>query len=490
MSTKPLTILILAAGKGTRMQSSLPQVMHPLAGTSMLNWPIATSETLTHDKIITVIGPDMPALADAVKPHEVIIQDERNGTGGAVKAALPALENASSKVLIVMGDEPLVAAQSLQALIDTNSLSVQGVKTATPHGLGRMVLHDDGSLKDIVEERDCDEQQRLLQLCNAGNYCVPAEQLAQWVNQIGNDNAQGEYYLTDLPAIAAKDGVAAKVVECDWNGAWGINDRTQLAEHEQKLQRILREKAMQNGVTMFDPNSVYVSHDTQIGAGCVIEPNVFFGQGVSIENDVTIRAFSHIEDTQIASGSVIGPFARLRGGSVLSEDVKVGNFVELKNAQLAQGVKASHLSYLGDTSIGASSNIGAGTITCNYNGFEKNQTTIGEGVFVGSNSALVAPITIEDGAMIAAGSTITKNVPKDALAMTRADENTHEGWAARYRKIKAVAKKTILLLALIGLSSTPALACQEFKATLDQLEKAVKQQPKEKLKQPKPLPSK
>ena len=490
MSNKSLAIVILAAGKGTRMKSDKPKVMHELAGKPMINWLIETCEQLNPAKIITVIGPDMDDLAAAVTPHETAIQENRNGTGGAVKCALPALDGFDGDVLIVMGDEPLVQIESLQALIEEGGLTVQGFDTLTPAGLGRMVLNNDGTLHGIVEDADCNDAQKQISLCNAGNYCVPADKLAGWIEQIGDDNAQGEVYLTDLPAIAAKDGVPTKVIRGTWIGPWGINDRVQLSIHEKMLQIRLREQALHNGVSMIDPDSVYFHYDTKIGVGSVIEPNVFFGAGVSIDEGVTIKAFSHIEDTHIKANVAVGPFARLRGGSTLGENVKIGNFVELKNAQLAEGVKASHLSYLGDAEIGENSNIGAGTITCNYNGFEKNKTQIGENVFIGSNSSLVAPIKIEDGALIAAGSSMTEDVPKDALGIARAETKVKEGWAARFRKLKAAGKAAVLIGALIG-AAIPALACEGFKNSISALEAVVAQHQRQAAATPKkqtPLP--
>ncbi len=437
MSKTPLAILILAAGKGTRMKSDKPKVMHELAGKPMINWLIGTCEQLTPQKIITVIGPNMDALAKAVEPHETVIQETRNGTGGAVKCALPALENFDGNILILMGDEPLVSLESLQELIKIGGLAVQGFDTLTPFGLGRMVLNEDGTLNEIIEDRDCTPQQKKISLCNTGNYCVPSKKLAEWVDQIGNDNAQQEYYLTDLPAIAAKDGVKTQVIRSHWKGPWGVNDRIQLSAHEKMLQQILREKAMLNGVAMIDPDSVYFHYDTIIASGTTIEPHVFLGAEVIIEENVTIRAFSHIEKTHIKSGATIGPFARLRGGSTLGENTKVGNFVELKNTKLDDGAKASHLSYLGDSEIGVHTNIGAGTITCNYDGYQKHKTVIAENVFIGSNAALIAPVKIDKGSIIAAGSTVTKNVPVDTLYISRPSHQIKEGWAKRYHDHKA-----------------------------------------------------
>lgn len=474
MSKKPLAIVILAAGKGTRMKSDKPKVMHELAGKPMINWLIDTCERLSPAKIITVIGPDMPELAEAVAPHETAIQETRDGTAGAVKAALPALDGFDGNVLILMGDEPLVAPNILEALIAADTLSVQGFDTFSPAGLGRMVLNDDGSLKQIVEDKDCDAVQKQITLCNAGNYCVPADQLAQWVNQIGNDNAQKEFYLTDLPAIAAKDGVATTVIRGNWIGPWGVNDRLQLAIHEKMLQTRLREQALLNGVTMMDADSVYFHHDTKIGEGVTIEPNVFFGPDVTIDKGVTIKAFCHIEGAYIKSGATIGPFARLRPGTNIAEDVRIGNFVEVKKSNIGKGSKINHHGYVGDAEMGEGVNFSCGAITVNYDGFDKHKTIIGDNVMVGSNVSLVAPIKIGDGAFLAAGSTLTKDVEGDALSMTRPATENKAGWAAKYRKLKKAAKKSVIVLAVIS-ASTPALAepCPGFTNAMDALDQAM-----------------
>jgi len=473
MSNTPLAIIILAAGKGTRMKSDIPKVMHELAGKPMINWLIETCERLNPDKIITVIGPDMPELAAAAAPHETVIQETRNGTGGAVKCALPALNGFNGNVLIVMGDEPLVELDTLESLINANTLAVQGFNTQTPAGLGRMIVNDDHSLKEIVEDADCTPDQKQITLCNAGNYCVPSESLAAWINQITDDNAQGEIYLTDLPAIAAKDGVKTTVIQSNWNGAWGVNDRTQLAAHEEKAQNILREDAMKNGVSMIDPATVYLRHDTKIAGGTILEPNIFFGSNVTIENDVTIKAFSHIEGAHIKSGAIIGPFARLRPETQIGQDVRIGNFVEVKKSKIGKGSKLNHHGYVGDTEMGEGVNFSCGAITVNYDGFQKHKTIIGDNVMVGSNVSLVAPIEIGDGAFLAAGSTLTANVESDALSMTRTKAETKPGWAAKYRKIKSAAKKSAILVALIGTSAAPALACEGFKNDMAALESMV-----------------
>lgn len=456
------------------MKSDKPKVMHELAGKPMINWLLDTCESLSPDKIITVIGPDMDELAAAVSPHKTAIQENRNGTGGAVKAALPELEGFDGDVLIVMGDEPLVELQTLKNLIAADGLAVQGFNTSKPQGLGRMVINGNGTLKGIVEDADCDDEQRQITLCNAGNYCVPADKLAGWIESIGDDNAQGEYYLTDLPEIAAKDGVKTHVVQSRWDGPWGVNDRVQLAGHEKMAQNILREQAMREGVSMQDPDTVYLWHDTKIAAGAIIEPNVFFGPEVTIEKDVHIKAFCHFEGARIQAGTTIGPFARLRPGTEIGEDVRVGNFVEIKKSTIAKGAKISHLAYVGDTEMGEDVNFSCGAITVNYDGFNKHKTIIGDNAMVGSNVSLVAPITIGSGAFLAAGSTITSDVESDALSLTRPETQTKKGWAARFRKIKAASKNGIFIAALIGIS-TPAIACEGFKNNMSALEAVVAQ---------------
>jgi len=474
MSNNPLAIVILAAGKGTRMKSDKPKVMHELAGKPMINWLIDTCEQLNPQKIITVIGPDMPELAEAVAPYETAIQETRDGTGGAVKCALPHLEGFNGDVLILMGDEPLVHLESLQALINAGSLAVQGFDTLSPAGLGRMILNEDGTLKEIIEDSDCTLEQKQISLCNAGNYCVPADKLGDWINQIGSENAQNEYYLTDLPSIAAKDDVQTQVVRGQWLGPWGVNDRLQLSVHEKMLQIRLRENALLNGVSMIDPDSVYFHHDTKIESGVIIEPNVFFGAGVSIDSGAHIKAFCHIEGADIASNAIIGPFARLRPETQIAQDVRVGNFVEVKKSTIGKGSKINHHGYVGDTDMGEGVNFSCGAITVNYDGFEKHKTIIGDNVMVGSNVSLVAPINIGDGAFLAAGSTLTNNVESDALSMTRTEAENKAGWAAKYRAIKSAAKKSAIILAILGCTS-PALACEGFKNSMSALEQTLEQ---------------
>jgi len=432
----PLAIVILAAGKGTRMKSALPKVMHEIAGRPMIGWLIEVAESLNPEKIIVVTAPGMDDVAAAVAPHQIAIQETQRGTGDAVKPAIPFLKGFEGKVLILLGDEPFLEREVLEEMIAWDGLSVMAVRPLSPKGLGRMIANDDGTLDRIVEEKDATEEQKEIRLCNAGNFCVPSRHLSKWLDQLGSDNAQKEFYLTDIPKIAEKDGYLTYVVETDVQWVWGINTRAELAEHERMAQVNLRDKAMMNGATLIDPNTVTLSYDTKFGQDVVVEPNVVFGPGVIVGDNVVIHAFSHLTEVTIDNGASVGPFARIRGGAHLKENVKIGNFVEVKKSTLDKGSKVNHLSYIGDASVGAATNIGAGTITCNYDGFDKHKTQIGSGVFVGSNSTLVAPVTLEDGSFVAAGSVVTHDVPKDALTVGRAHQTVKEGWASLYRKKK------------------------------------------------------
>ena len=432
----PLAILILAAGRGTRMKSDLPKVMHKIAGRPMIGWLIELAEKLDPEKIIVVTAPGMDDVAAAAAPHQVAIQKEQRGTGDAVRAALPALKGFNGKILVLLGDEPFLDRGVLEEMIGWNGLSVMAVRPLSPKGLGRLIVHEDGTLDRIVEEKDASEEEREIRLCNAGNFCIPSTHLEKWISQLTPNNAQGEFYLTDVPKIAERDGFLTYVVETDVQWVWGINTRAELAEHERMAQVNLRERAMAGGATLIDPNTVYFSYDTVLGRDVVVEPHVVFGPGVRVGDNVVIHAFSHLEGAVVESGASVGPYARLRPGAHLHEKSKVGNFVEVKNASLGKGAKINHLSYVGDSSVGVAANIGAGTITCNYDGFDKHKTIIGNGVFVGSNSTLVAPLTLEDGSYVAAASVVTHNVPKDSLIIARARSVIKEGWAALYRNRK------------------------------------------------------
>lgn len=442
MSKSNLAIVILAAGKGTRMKSALPKVMHPIAGRPMLGWLIEAAEKLKPEKIVVVVAPGMDDVRAVAAPHDVVIQKEQKGTGDAVRPAAKALEGFKGKVLVLLGDEPFVPLPAIKKMIAWDGLSVMGVRPVAYEGLGRIVTHDDGTLDRIVEEKDATPAEKRIDLCNAGNFCVPAEHLSKWLGRLKNDNAQKEYYLTDLPRIAEKDGYVTLVVEADVaRMRWGVNTRSELAEREREAQIMLREAAMAKGATLQDPESVYFSFDTKLGQDVVVAPHVVFGPGVSVADNVSIHAFTHLEGVTIDKGASVGPFARLRPGTHLEEGAKIGNFVETKNTRFGKGAKANHLAYIGDAVVGGHSNIGAGTITCNYDGFDKHKTKIGDGVFVGSNSTLVAPLSIADGAYVAAGSVITDNIPADALAVARNRPIIREGWAASYRNEKVKKKK-------------------------------------------------
>ncbi|MCC6597544.1 MAG: bifunctional UDP-N-acetylglucosamine diphosphorylase/glucosamine-1-phosphate N-acetyltransferase GlmU [Alphaproteobacteria bacterium] len=444
MNAKPLAIVILAAGKGTRMKSALPKVMHALAGRPMINWLLDTASALSPQKIIVVTGPDMPMLADAVAPNQVVIQMERNGTGGAVRCALPALTGFEGDVLVLLGDTPLLSLRTLQGLLAAKQqagISVLGARLEDPFGYGRLLMDDEHYITAIVEEKDANEAQRDIRVVNAGAFCIDGARLERWVSQIDNRNAQGEYYITDLPAIAAHEGAGTKAyITCDGDEILGCNSRSNLAALEKTLQGRLRRALMDSGVSMLDPETVYLWHDTQIAPGCLIEPNVFFGPGVRLDPDVTVRAFSHLEGAHIESGASIGPFARLRPGTIIGAGARLGNFVEVKKSTIGAGSKINHLAYVGDCKMGADVNFSCGAITVNYDGFEKHETIIGDGVMVGSNVNLVAPLSLGAGAFIAAGSTVIEDVPADSLAIERGATRKIAGWAARHRGMKRAAK--------------------------------------------------
>ena len=436
MLQKPLAVVILAAGKGKRMQSDLPKVMHELAGKPMISILIDQLRQLDPQKIIVVTAPDMEDLRNLVRPNETVIQQNQNGTADAVKAALPALADFEGNVLILLGDEPLVPMQVLEEMAAHDAPSVMAIIPPDPTGLGRMVMDEEGRLINIVEDRDCNEDEREILVCNAGNFCVPSKYLEKWLSGIGNENAQGEYYLTDLPVMAAKDNLAFDVFTVPIDHIWGVNDKLQLSEHERIFRQILRDAHIMNGVQMVDPETVYFHHDTIVAPGAIIEPSVFFGPNVRIEKNVHVKAFSHIEGAHIKTGSVIGPFTRLRPGSEIGENVKIGNFVEIKKSEIGSGSKISHLAYVGDCEMGSDVNFSCGAITVNYDGFDKYKTIIGDGALIGSNVSLVAPVTIGAGSFVAAGSTVNINVPEDSLSIAREKPINHEGWAAKFRKRK------------------------------------------------------
>jgi UDP-N-acetylglucosamine diphosphorylase/glucosamine-1-phosphate N-acetyltransferase len=446
MSHRENAVVLLAAGLGTRMKSALPKVMHRIAGRPMIQSVLDTVTTLSPARIVVVVGEGMADVAKAVAPHPTVIQEPRLGTGHAVMAARSELADFTGTVLICYGDTPLVTVETLQRLMaasetePTPAVTVLGFRPADPGAYGRLIVGDGGMLEAIVEAKDATPAQLAVPLCNSGVIAVDGRILCSLLDRIGNDNAKGEYYLTDVVGIARADGLVCRVVEGEEDEFLGVNSREDLARAEQVMQATLRRRAMAAGATLIDPASVYFSWDTRLGQDVVVGPSVFFAPGVSVGDSVEIRPFCHFEGVSIAAGAQVGPFARLRPGAQIGEGAHIGNFVEVKNATVETGAKINHLTYIGDASIGAGANIGAGTITCNYDGFFKDRTVVGAGAFIGSNTSLVAPVTIGDGAIIGAGSVIAKDVTADALALTRGPHAEKTGWAADFRQRRSAEK--------------------------------------------------
>jgi bifunctional UDP-N-acetylglucosamine pyrophosphorylase/glucosamine-1-phosphate N-acetyltransferase len=443
MKRRPLLIVILAAGKGTRMKSAVPKVMHEIAGRTMLGHALNACQELGAETIAVVVGADMEdvraAALQQVPDAGVYIQERQDGTAGAVLAAREAIANHKGDVLIQYADTPLLTVGTLERLHarldDETGVAVLGFDASDPSGYGRLLTGADGWLQAIREDKDASADERRITLCNSGVMAFRLDNLLGVLDRIGNANAKGEFYLTDAIEIARSDGARAGVVVCAEDEVMGINSRDQLALAEAIYQKHARLAVMLEGATLIAPETVWFSYDTKIGRDVVIQPNVFFGPGVTIGDNVEILANCHFEQSRIGAGSRVGPFARFRPGAQLGENVRIGNFVEVKNTVLGDGAKANHLSYLGDGEIGAGSNIGAGTIFCNYDGFDKHRTVLGSGVFIGSNASLVAPVKIGEGAYVGAGSVITKNVAADALAVTRASQEERPGWAAKFRAL-------------------------------------------------------
>ena len=442
MSQPPLAIVILAAGKGTRMKSNLHKVLHPLAGKPMLMHLIDTARTLSPERTVVVVGAGREQVEAAVAAHGAAIahQAEQLGTGHAVRQAEAVLAGFEGDVLILYGDVPLVEAATMRRMLDrlhgadAPAAVVLGFRPADAAAYGRVITAPGSDLvAKMVEYKDASPAERAETLCNSGLMAASSRDLFALLARIGNDNAAGEYYLPDIVMLAQRDGRRTAVIETDASEVAGVNSRAELAGVEAAWQAARRVRAMADGATLIAPDTVWFAHDTHVGRDVVIEPHVFFGPGVQVADGATIRAFSHLEGASVGAGVEVGPFARLRPGAVLEEGAKVGNFVEIKKARLGRGAKANHLTYLGDADIGAGANIGAGTITCNYDGFLKYRTVIGEGAFVGSNSALVAPLTIGDGAIVAAGSVVTRDVEAGALALVRPEQVAKPGWATRFR---------------------------------------------------------
>lgn len=434
--------VILAAGSGTRMKSRLPKVLHAVAGRPMLGH-VASAAIGFGSQITFVIAPGAPETADFVQstvPNaQVCYQREQLGTAHAVSAARAEFESFSGDVLVLYGDAPLITSASLaplrEALNRGADVAVLGFHAADPTGYGRLLLDQQRRPVAIREHKDATADERAINLCNSGIMAVRGgERFANLLSQVGNANAGQEYYLTDVVAIARSQGLVTALVTCAEEETLGVNDRAQLARAEAVMQERLRAQALANGVTMIAPDTVTLAYDTVLGQDVLIEPNVFFGPGVTVEDGAVIRAFSHIEGAYIGRNAQIGPYARLRPGARLGEGARIGNFVELKNAAIEDGAKVNHLSYIGDARVGAGANIGAGTITCNYDGFDKHHTDIGEGAFIGSNSSLVAPVKIGDGAYVGSGSVITRDVANDALAVARGGQVEKPRWAAIVRE--------------------------------------------------------
>ncbi|MGE5506308.1 MAG: bifunctional UDP-N-acetylglucosamine diphosphorylase/glucosamine-1-phosphate N-acetyltransferase GlmU [Actinomycetota bacterium] len=445
MASHKLAVVILAAGMGTRMKSQLPKVMHPLAGRPMISHLKQTVEALSPDRVVVVVGPGMDSVAAAVAPWPTVVQHERLGTGHAVMQAREALAGFHGDVLVLYGDTPLIGQATLERMLAERrgprhpAVVVLGFRPADPGEYGRLVVGAEG-LKAIVEHRDATPDQRTIPLCNSGVLALDGARLWKLVDRLGNDNAKGEYYLTDLVALARADGACCTHVEGDVLELLGVNSRAELAVAEAVVQRRLREAALTGGATLIEPETVWLSWDTRLGQDVLIWPNVVFGPGVTVGNGVTIRSFCHFEGCTIADGAELGPFARLRPGAEIGEGVHIGNFVEIKKAAVEKGAKVNHLSYVGDARVGAGANVGAGTITCNYDGFNKSFTDIGEGAFIGSNTSLVAPVKVGDGAIVGAGSVITKEVGAGALAVARGSQMELKGWADRFRERKRAEK--------------------------------------------------
>ena len=440
--------IVLAAGEGTRMLSSTPKVLHSIGGRSLIAHVLGAATDAGGAEIAVVVGPgrdDVAAEARKLVPQaQVFEQRERLGTAHAVLAARKAIEGGAGDILVMFADTPLVRVETLTALRAAlragAAVAVLGFTPQDPAGYGRLVMTGD-DLTSIVEEKDATAQQRAIGFCNGGLMALSGAHALTLLDRIGNANSKGEYYLTDAVAVARAMGLKAVAIETSEDDVRGINTKAQLAQAEAVLQGRLRAQAMDAGVTLVAPETVFLSSDTKLGRDVTIEPNVVFGPGVTVEDGAVIRSFSHLEGAHVGRGARVGPFARLRPGATLGTDVHIGNFVEVKQATIEDGAKANHLAYIGDARVGEGANIGAGTITCNYDGVDKHRTDIGKGAFIGTNSSLVAPVKIGDGAYIGSGSVVTRDVPADALMVERAEPAIKQGWAARFRAAKAARKK-------------------------------------------------
>ncbi len=441
--------VILAAGKGTRMNSPRPKVLHEVGGLSMLAWSVALSKELGCKRTVVVVGPDMSALSEAAGrlagAENVAVQREQLGTANAVDAAREAMKGAEGHAIVLYADTPLVPKEACErafAELEAGaSVCVLGFRAKLPNRYGRLVTAGDGSLEAIVEANDARGEQLEIELANSGVVAAPTKLMFDLLQEVNNDNAKGEYYLTDIVALAHARKLKAAVAHCEERDVQGVNSQAELAQVERDFQQRTRERMMREGVTLIAPETVFFSHDTRVAPGVTIEPNVIFATGVSIETGAVIRGFCHLEGARVGPGATVGPFARFRPGTVIGTNAHIGNFVEVKNTTIGEGAKANHLAYLGDSDVGAAVNIGAGTIVCNYDGYFKYRTVIGAGAFIGSNSSLVAPLTIGAGGYVGSGSVVVEEVPADALAVARGRQANKAGWAKAFRDEKSAAKK-------------------------------------------------
>lgn len=438
-------VVILAAGKGTRMRSARPKMLHEIAGAPLVHHAIWSAQSTVPSRLVLVVGHGAEAVAEAARAAApdiaTCVQAEQLGTGHAALMAAPALSGFTGDLYVMFGDTPFIQPETFHAMAaaraDGAGLVVLGFEAADPGGYGRLVTGAHGALERIVEAKDATPEERAITACNSGVMAGDAETMLRMLGTLGTGNAQGEYYLTDLVALSRAEGLTCQVVLCDEAETMGVNDRVELAAAEAAFQARARRAAMLGGVTLVAPETVWFGHDTKLEPDVVVEPHVIFGPGVSVAEGAWIGGYTHLAETRIGPGAKVGPFARLRGGVEVGAACRVGNFVEIKKSTLSEGAKAAHLTYLGDTEVGEGANVGAGTITCNYDGVDKHKTAIGPGAFIGSNTALIAPVTVGEGAYVATGTVVTEDVPADALAIAREKQVNRPGYAARLRQLFA-----------------------------------------------------
>lgn len=441
MIEEKIAAVVLAAGQGTRMKNSCPKVLNTVVGIPMIARLISTISKIGVEKVVVIGSEDnRDVLVKAVAPHDVTVQKEQKGTADAVLTAKPLLEDWDGDVLVLFGDTPLITAETIEKMFEKKAAEKADIvllafNKEEENRYGHIICSDAG-VERIVEFKDASLAEKQIKTCFSGLMCVSGNKIWQWLDKIGNNNAAGEYYLTDIVKIAKAEKAKISLFLGDEREFLGINTLEELAYAEEVVQKYKRKQFMDNGVTLRAPDTVFFSYDTEIGKDVVIEPNVYFGKGVKIGDNVTIKAFSYIEGATIESGAVIGPFARLRPEAEIGQDAHIGNFVEIKKSKVGKGSKVNHLTYIGDADIGEKVNVGAGTITCNYDGYDKFRTEIGDGAFIGSNTSLVAPVKVGDGAIVGASSCITEDVPEDALAVARGTQHNKKEWAAKYREHK------------------------------------------------------